>query len=163
MAKNILSQSIIQENLTYDPSTGIFLWNKPLRGRRSNRVAGSVNPFGYVVIGIGGVIQSAHRLAWIYMHGSIPRNKFIDHINRDRSDNRIENLRLVSQKENNLNRSESRKKTEPRSRLKHVLAGKERLNQAINLNKKETQVLKITKKQQKEKKVSRLSKMLSIL
>lgn len=163
MTKNILSQARIQENLSYDPSTGIFLWNQNNGGRRKSKVAGCVNPHGYIVIGMDGVIQTAHRLAWIYVYGSIPRDKFIDHINRDRSDNRIENLRLVSPRENNSNRSDRRKTFEPRVRVKHLLAGQEKLNQAINLHTKETEVVKKAKKQQKEKKVSRLSKMLQLL
>lgn len=41
-----------------------------------------------------------HRLLWILHYGDIPQKKVIDHINGDRGDNRIENLRLITQRQN---------------------------------------------------------------
>ena len=46
-----------------------------------------------------------HRLVYIYHYGDIPEGLYVDHINRDRSDNRIENLRLVTKQENSWNNS----------------------------------------------------------
>lgn len=56
----------------------------------------------------------AHRLAWLYVNGSFPKNE-IDHINRIRSDNRIANLRPASNLENAQNRSRSSNNTSGRS------------------------------------------------
>jgi len=58
-------------------------------------VAGCEETDGYQSISIDCKRYKAHRLIWLYYHGYFPEND-IDHINRDRSDNRIENLRVVS-------------------------------------------------------------------
>lgn len=46
----------------------------------------------------------AHRAVWIAAHGPIPAGYVIDHINRDKADNRLENLRLADAKANSQNR-----------------------------------------------------------
>lgn len=50
-----------------------------------------------------------HRLVWILENGEIPNNVSIDHINGDKTDNRIENLRAVSHRENHWNRGSHRR------------------------------------------------------
>ena len=45
-----------------------------------------------------------HRLVWIYHYGEIPKHKEVDHINGDKSDNRIENIRLATRSQNNMNK-----------------------------------------------------------
>lgn len=89
--------------LTYDPLTGVFLWKESGAGRRRNLKAGGFDSDGSIGIMINGVSHKAHKLAWIYHCGAMPE-KQIDHINRDRSDNRIDNLRDVSSAENCRNR-----------------------------------------------------------
>jgi len=51
---------------------------------------------------INGNSYKLHRLIWIYHNGPIPEGMQIDHINHDRQDNRIENLRLVENSQENL-------------------------------------------------------------
>jgi hypothetical protein len=63
--------------------------------------AGCVDSQGYISIGIRGVKYKAHRLAWFYVNGCHP--VVIDHINGDKQDNRLCNLRSCSQAENLLN------------------------------------------------------------
>lgn len=63
--------------------------------------AGGVNSCGYVSVSIKDRKYPVHRLIWV-MHGNKPV-EFIDHINRDRSDNRIENLRAATNAENTRN------------------------------------------------------------
>ena len=67
------------------------------------RIAGSVNKIGYRLIHIRGKAYLAHRLIWFMFNGTLPET--IDHINRKRSDNRIENLRAATKAENLRNLS----------------------------------------------------------
>lgn len=98
-----LTQDLLKSLLTYDPDTGVFTWVRPTSTRlRVGQVAGRMNG-GYISIRICGREYGAHRLAWLYIHGIWP-DKDIDHINRDRSDNRIENLRAATRAENLQNR-----------------------------------------------------------
>ena len=62
------------------------------------------NKYGYRVITVNGRKEFLHRVIYTLHHGSIPEGKEIDHINRNKSDNRIENLRAVSRSENNRNK-----------------------------------------------------------
>jgi len=100
----MLTQEKLKERLHYDPLTGDFTW-KAIRctRMRDGSVAGGKNGGGYVHIKINGKKHYAHRLAWLYTHGSFPENH-IDHINGNTSDNRIENLREATQSQNAMNR-----------------------------------------------------------
>lgn len=81
--------------LSYDPSTGELRWVRPKRKVRVGSIAGSGRPDGYREIRIGARFLS-HRLAYMLIHGPIPDGMQVDHVNGDRSDCRIANLRLVS-------------------------------------------------------------------
>jgi hypothetical protein len=71
------------------------LWNS----KYANTVAGSKHQSGYIHISLDGKKHKAHRIIWELLTGSKPKET-IDHINGDKADNRIENLRDVSQKIN---------------------------------------------------------------
>lgn len=73
-----------------------------IRNDRKNS-SGSYDKDGYLIIKIKGKQYKAHRLVFAYHHGRFPKDE-IDHINRNRSDNRIENLRESDRKINNNNR-----------------------------------------------------------
>lgn len=107
MAGKILAQELAREELmallVYSAVTGIFRWRVDRGGTaRAGSIAGCINGKGYLVIGINGKLYLAHRLAWLYVHGVWPSDE-IDHINRDRADNRIENLREATSAENKRN------------------------------------------------------------
>jgi len=110
-----MSLKELKDLLFYDPKTGVFTWKD--RGARkfggftrSNQIAGSrQTTWGYWQIGIGDENFLAHRLAWFYVFGEWPNQ--IDHINRDRCDNRIANLRLSNPTLNQHNRDVSRNNT----------------------------------------------------
>jgi len=98
---------MVKEWLQYDANSGVFIWTKePAIMRRDlGKEAGTRRPNGYVYIGLGEFGQvAAHRLAWVYMHGSIPPGMEIDHIDGDPSNNRISNLRLATSSQQKRNK-----------------------------------------------------------
>lgn len=87
----------------FDYSDGKLLW-KSDRGFKikSGDVAGSLDHKGYKQVKIGKYCYKLHRLIFLYHKGYLP--SIIDHINNDRTDNRIENLREASPSESSCNR-----------------------------------------------------------
>lgn len=102
--RHTLSQERLKEVLHYDPGTGVFTC---IDGSR--RKVGNYS-HKYIVIMVDGVRFFAHRLAWLYVHGTMPDH--IDHINLVRNDNRMANLRIATVAQNNCNN-----RVNPRSKL----------------------------------------------
>lgn len=112
-----LTQEIVREFLSYDASTGAFVWkareekwfkNLRFKSRWNTRYAGKkafqwMDRDGYYLGDILNSTYRAHRIAWLHAYGKWPTGQ-IDHINGVRSDNRLENLRDVCSAENNRNR-----------------------------------------------------------
>lgn len=91
----------------YEKDTGILRWKTtPIHGDKLpiGRVAGTLDSRGYLQVNLKGRVYKAHRLAWLIANGSID-DRQTDHINRDRTDNRLINLRLVSNGDNSKNHS----------------------------------------------------------
>lgn len=99
MAKANLTAKQLRELLHYDPETGIFTWLVRRGCALAGDVAGNLTKAGYIQIYVNNIQYKAHRLAWLYVYESFPE-KFIDHINGKRSDNKIVNLRNVTNAEN---------------------------------------------------------------
>jgi len=88
----------------YDPSTGILTRKVSTNPRaRAGDEAGWLEHYGYRKVNVCGKCFPVHRICYAIYHGVDPYPMQIDHINHDRSDNRIENLRLVSHQENSKN------------------------------------------------------------
>jgi hypothetical protein len=102
-----LTAERLKQLLSYDPDTGYFAWRGPGVGKAAKRhlkqQAGCLNNKGYRFLWIDGALYRAHRLAWLYMYGVWPPEG-TDHVNLDRDDNRIANLRPATHQQNMANR-----------------------------------------------------------
>lgn len=97
-----MTQEILKQHLTYDSSTGKFYYVKTKSGISDlTKEAGTIDN-GYIRITINRKTYRAHHLAWLYVYGELPVG-IMDHINHNRSDNRIENLRLTDHVGNSRN------------------------------------------------------------
>ena len=121
MAECQLTQEYVRSLFDYDPDTGILTWKwrddasastksalASINARFAGKQAGAPHK-GYIRMYVAGEQYYAHRLIWLLVHGEWP--DCIDHIIKDRSDNRLINLRSVSQAENMRNSGMSSKNT----------------------------------------------------
>jgi hypothetical protein len=106
ISREDMTQEIMQQYLDYSPTTGHLTWKtkhttKVVVGRRAGSVC---TRHRHRVLHFMGTLYAEHRFIWRYCYGTWPTGH-IDHINHDEQDNRIANLRDVSQTENNMNSS----------------------------------------------------------
>ena len=85
----VLSADDARRLFSYNPETGVLLW------AHLGTEAGYTNSLGYRVVGLRGTRGFVHRVAWLITTGAWPSG-VIDHINGDKADNRIANLRDVN-------------------------------------------------------------------
>lgn len=105
--KRTITHEELVNTLSYDESTGVFTWLKTNSNAAANgKGAGTINK-GYVYITINKVKYLAHRLAWFYVNKEWP-SSHLDHINNNRSDNRICNIREATPRQNAMNVSISK-------------------------------------------------------
>ena len=120
-----ISPDYLRARLRYEPETGLLFWRvrdashfiegrvksvsaaNRFNGNFANKEAFTALSFGYRSSSMNGQMIKGHRVAWAIYYGEWP-DGFIDHINRDRADNRISNLRVVSRQENNSNVSSAK-------------------------------------------------------
>lgn len=104
-----LTQAKLKELFNYDKDTGVFkikIKTHPKVARNIGEIPGSYSK-GYIKMCIFRKKYHAHHLAWLYVYGKFPKK--IDHINGIRDDNRIENLREATSRENSQNLTIHRK------------------------------------------------------
>ncbi len=101
MSKPILTQEKLRELFTNKDD--VLYWNKAKSNRVAGKKAGYTSDSGYRVISVDNFKYREHTLIWIWYYGYMPKQQ-IDHIDHDKLNNSIDNLRLVSAKENNKNR-----------------------------------------------------------
>lgn len=93
-----MTAEVLRSLLDYDASTGRFLWLKSTGAAKEGAEAGGLSSTGYVRIAIFGKRYQAHQLAWLHQYSEWPGE--LDHINGDKADNRIANLRKAHRDEN---------------------------------------------------------------
>lgn len=112
-----LTADRLRKLVIYEPESGAFSWQPQVSRHRAKHgslaIKGSSTCGGYKSFCVDGRHYQAHRLAWLYVHGAWPE-QFIDHINGDRTDNRIANLRVVTRAENAQNRRTASKHSKTR-------------------------------------------------
>lgn len=103
----MLTHEYLKTIINYNPETGVFNYLESKQGRKQLNTIGSLCSYGYLRIHIDGKTYKAHRLAWLYFHGTWPSG-MIDHINGIKNDNRIKNLRDVNRAQNGQNQHKHR-------------------------------------------------------
>ena len=98
----MITQEYLKSILHYNENTGIFTWIYKISDKITiGQKAGCLHHTGYNMIQINKKMYLSHRLAYLYYYGNLP--KMIDHIDRNRNNNKINNLRPTNYKENRLN------------------------------------------------------------
>lgn len=108
--KSGLTVEWLRENMDYAADTGVFMWKKPGFGRTVGKVIGSKmwsKGRSYLTMKVDGTVFYAHRLAWFYHYGEWP-NGSVDHIDADRTNNAMDNLRLATPAQNAARRTTHR-------------------------------------------------------
>ena len=119
MKGKIIDIKLMQEYVEYNSTTGALTY------KISGKQATSVNKHGYVQLNIKHSRYQAHRVAWALHYQESPQRD-IDHINGDKTDNRISNLRLATPSQNHANiRASGIQKHRTKWRAKITIAGKQ--------------------------------------
>lgn len=94
---------LMRERLNYDHDTGTLTYSSKAKGnKRAGDKVGCLDRHGYIKVMFQGKMYFAHRIVWMMLKGRTP-NGLLDHLNGDKLDNRIENLRETNHSGNGAN------------------------------------------------------------
>jgi len=99
----MITQKRVKELFDYDDASGNLIFKESRGSVKKGKIAGT-NKDGYLVVRVDKVLYRVHRLIWLYTQGYMPN--VIDHINHNKKDNRLNNLRDVTVRENTKNISQ---------------------------------------------------------
>lgn len=105
-----ISMDELMKTVKYNPDSGEFEWIRGYASRKPGAKAGTLSGNGYLRMNLNGKLFSCHRVAWL-MHYGVEPEGMIDHINGNKTDNRISNLRLANYSQNSMNSRISRLNT----------------------------------------------------
>lgn len=97
----IITQIHLKELLEYNPETGFWRWKKCVGNRKTGWFNGSRMANGYYCLRLENTTYYAHKLAWLYVHGTEP--EIVDHIDNIKSNNKLSNLRSATKSQNMMN------------------------------------------------------------
>lgn len=110
MKANLITLERLKQRLTYDPVSGILTWNycegihRDFNDSHAGKPAGSLSKDGYVALTVDRRYYFAHRLGWYCVTGQYP-DRHVDHIDGDRANNAMRNLRLATPLQNTQNKT----------------------------------------------------------
>lgn len=105
---NTVDIAELRKQVAYDPVTGALSWITSKRGRPAGPIT-NMSASGYIELMFMGVRLRGHRVAWALHYGYWPE-QMLDHIDGNRANNAISNLRLTDYTENAQNRRTSHKR-----------------------------------------------------
>ncbi len=114
----VSKEYLIKSLLLYN--NGLLFW------KDNNHFIEPINQNGYLVFKHNNRYYSYHRVIWTLFNGNIPDKMIVDHINNNRSDNRIENLRLATKTENSQNTLKTQKKKSSKYKGVYYSSAKDR-------------------------------------
>lgn len=107
-SRDIVSAEYLRSRVSYDEHSGLMTWKycdsvpKNWNTKYAGKQAGFIDKNGYVIINILNVAMKGHRVAWAVHYGEWPDGE-IDHIDLNKSNNRISNLRIATPSMNHGN------------------------------------------------------------
>lgn len=125
----MITQQRLHELFEYRED-GFLIWKVDFSSRaKEGNVVGTLNDEGYYIVGIDQKSYKVHRMIFLYHHGYLTDGLQMDHIDGNKTNNRIDNLREVTSQQNAFNRKFSKNT----SGVKGVTWSKEKMKWVVQI------------------------------